>query len=555
MKQNFQISWKLAFVALVVSIVLWWLCNNGDWYNYSATITSTPQCPEVVDSKQQEEPPQQMQHFQQFQQPLQHASARNKFQQEPQQQQLQLEGEAEGETKTNYGCENGVQPVVKYAIVFDAGSTGTRIHIFETRVCALEARILRDREVLFRALEPGLSHFAQQPERAAQSIVPLLDAALATVPRHLWSTTLVALYATAGMRLLGEQQVTQILTHVQHVIEQYPFRLWHGEGSTTTGVAVTGTMRMGTTRVGVTGTREIRTGGVTGTETREPKMGVTRGTTGTGAVAVITGRDEGLYGWMSVNYLISRDGREANAAVIDCGGASLQISFPVMNEVKEKTPQNAHNHFVPVKLSGNTGLIYQHSYLGYGLLEARKKIKDAFIQSLEQHSETNVVPVNCLPGDFSEQFGNHVIQGTGVDVANCERKIGQIFNFHHPCEFKTCSFNGTFHPEIEGNPLVKEIYLIQYFNEKVSNAGLAPRCTLAQLSQRIEQCSETGYLNGSRDPHLCSDLIYLKLLLKYAFRIHDQQVLFATRKLSGYEISWAVGAGVAMALDETLQDN
>ena len=51
---------------------------------------------------------------------------------------------------------------------------------------------------VFRHLEPGLSSYKDDPEKGAHSLVPLLEAAMHTVPKELQSTTPINLKATAG---------------------------------------------------------------------------------------------------------------------------------------------------------------------------------------------------------------------------------------------------------------------------------------------------------------------------------------------------------------------
>jgi Golgi nucleoside diphosphatase len=49
---------------------------------------------------------------------------------------------------------------------------------------------------------------------AADSVAELLETAKATIPSHLWHQTPLALKATAGLRLLSENQVDEILDAV-----------------------------------------------------------------------------------------------------------------------------------------------------------------------------------------------------------------------------------------------------------------------------------------------------------------------------------------------------
>ena len=66
-----------------------------------------------------------------------------------------------------------------YAVVFDAGSTGSRVHV----VSFLESQgTLELQNDALQHLKPGLSSYADNPEEAAQSLAPLLEFALKSVP-------------------------------------------------------------------------------------------------------------------------------------------------------------------------------------------------------------------------------------------------------------------------------------------------------------------------------------------------------------------------------------
>ena len=68
----------------------------------------------------------------------------------------------------------------RYGVMIDAGSTGSRVHVYE--FSADEHGSVRLLWEHFQQLKPGLSSFANQPEAAANSLEPLLLAALRRVP-------------------------------------------------------------------------------------------------------------------------------------------------------------------------------------------------------------------------------------------------------------------------------------------------------------------------------------------------------------------------------------
>ena len=87
----------------------------------------------------------------------------------------------------------------RWAVVIDAGSTGSRVHIFKfLTVASGNLELQFDK---FEQLKPGLSSFADDPAGAAKSLKPLIDLAISTVPSSLQSSTPIMVGATAGLTL------------------------------------------------------------------------------------------------------------------------------------------------------------------------------------------------------------------------------------------------------------------------------------------------------------------------------------------------------------------
>ena len=73
---------------------------------------------------------------------------------------------------------------------------------------------------------PGLSSYATEPIKAAESLDQLMDEAVRVVPEKLQGCTKVAVKATAGLRLLGKEASDQILGAVKERLRsRYKFTL------------------------------------------------------------------------------------------------------------------------------------------------------------------------------------------------------------------------------------------------------------------------------------------------------------------------------------------
>lgn len=156
---------------------------------------------------------------------------------------------------------------VDYVVMIDAGSTGSRVHVYEFDTCKSPPVLLSEK---FEMLKPGLSQFDTDTKGAAASLDPLLKIAMDTVPKAKQGCTPVAVKATAGLRLLGEEKSKNTLAEVRrHLEEDYPFAVVEDEG-----------------------------------------------------VSIMDGKDEGVYAWITTNYLLGNIGSSEKlptAAVFDLG--------------------------------------------------------------------------------------------------------------------------------------------------------------------------------------------------------------------------------------------
>ena len=207
--------------------------------------------------------------------------------------------------------------------MIDAGSTGSRIHIYKFNNCGASAEYEYE---VFKMTQPGLSSYAGKPEEAAKSLDVLLDEAIRVVPSLMRSCTPVAVKATAGLRLLPGSQSADILHAVEERIHGfYPFKMLERDG-----------------------------------------------------VTIMDGKDEGVYAWITANYLLgtikSNTPKDTPTyAVLDLGGASTQIVFePMFSSSDQKLEPGEHKY--DLKFGGRSHVLYQHSYLGYGLMRARKHV-------------------------------------------------------------------------------------------------------------------------------------------------------------------------------------
>jgi len=111
-----------------------------------------------------------------------------------------------------------------YKVVFDAGSTGTRVHVFEfgTRdFSSLELKSVPK----FSRVNGGLSDYANTPSDSRDGLLQLIGEAKEAIPESQWSETEVILMATAGLRLLPPEQAESLLRVAREILDESGFRV------------------------------------------------------------------------------------------------------------------------------------------------------------------------------------------------------------------------------------------------------------------------------------------------------------------------------------------
>jgi len=110
--------------------------------------------------------------------------------------------------------------------MIDAGSTGSRIHVYRFNNCGDTPELEDEVFEMTKKKEggSGLSSYKEDAEGAAKSLDVLMDVAMKHVPEKLKSCTPVAVKATTGLRKLPGKQAQDILDAVRTRLEtKYPF--------------------------------------------------------------------------------------------------------------------------------------------------------------------------------------------------------------------------------------------------------------------------------------------------------------------------------------------
>ncbi len=258
-----------------------------------------------------------------------------------------------------------------YVIIIDAGSTGSRIHVFSLQEGLDGYKLLNDD---FYPLEPGLSSYGKDPKQAAASLKPLLDFAREKIPNDKHGSTVVQVKATAGLRVLSEEVANNILQEVDSFVRNnYKFHVL-------------------------------------------PKI-----------AEIMDGNDEGVFAWISLNYFLENWKPEPmNTAALDLGGGSFQLVFQTKNA--EALPPDARSNVMQLPIAGMSRSVYVKSFLGMGLKEARvKAMKKTEIDGVQKLTSP------CLPekysGEWEDRGSTYQLQGNpSSSYENCLQSMKDTFD-------------------------------------------------------------------------------------------------------------------------------
>ncbi|KAL9591239.1 MAG: hypothetical protein Q9179_007924 [Wetmoreana sp. 5 TL-2023] len=424
------------------------------------------------------------------------------------------------------------KPLIQYAIMIDAGSTGSRIHVYRFNNCGATPELEHEEFKMTEKKEggSGLSSYKEDAEGAAKSLDVLMAVAVNTVPEKLRSCSPVAVKATAGLRKLGDELSKKILAAVRTRLEtQYPFPVVSDE---------------------------------------------------MGGVQVIDGKDEGVYAWITTNYLLGKIGgpdKSPTAAVFDLGGGSTQIVFePTFKSPTKGMPETLAegDHKYKLKFGGRDFDLYQHSYLGYGLMEARKAIHKAVVKTKRDASDNPdwikepisnpcITPgkkrlVNVTLDDGTEYTNLNMVGPSDSSAAQCRGLAEKILEKDAECKLAPCSFRGVHQPSLEKTFAQEDVYIFSYFYDRTQPLGMPESFSIRELRDTTAKVceGEQGWsvfegIQGAVEelkgrPEYCLDLNFMMALLHTGYEMPIGREVKIAKKIGGNELGWCLGASLPL---------
>lgn len=378
----------------------------------------------------------------------------------------------------------------EYGIMIDAGSSGSRLYVY-----SWNDRIYKNlppsisipvtQESWSRHVTPALSSFADDKSGLNGYISSLISFGVGVLKNYAvdYSNVPIYLYATAGLRILSRKKRDGLIQYTRDIFNNKTVNPFYFEDS---------------------------------------------------YCRIISGEEEGVYGWISVNQIMGTFGTNKTYGALDLGGASTQITFynPDINLLE-------NSYAVPF-LDVNSNL-YTHSFLHYGLREFNVTFYEYIISINTSISE---VSNPCLPSSFKGIYhslnnNQYTIYGnSNPDL--CNEYIIYLLGLNDTCisqsrsDEYSCSIHGTYQCSCE-NIIFYGYSQLSYIPEILNITNTNP--TLKEVYDFANEiCSlnyddlQAKFPDGGLDiTHYCYRLQYMYSLLAKAYKIpeNEERVIFA----------------------------
>lgn len=376
-----------------------------------------------------------------------------------------------------------------YGIMIDGGSAGTRAHIYRWPVCPPGS---------IPIIETSLSSLKMYEVESGVSAVDLngtydiintiINWASNNVPKHNIPQTPVFFKATGGMRSLPRDEQEKRLNVIREYLHRSQFMFANDSWAT-----------------------------------------------------VISGDDEGAFGWLSANFATGLlfDKNKTHVGALDMGGSSIQITFdPMGEELKEK----GYDLTLP-KLDIT---LYTKSFADLGI--------DVFLDRLEEEailsaSGQDEAEFPCHLKGYYKKKGNAMIKGTG-DSEKCKNVIREALNISAPCPVSPCSLNGAYQPSLAGKGTFYALGSYPYVGNFFELSNVLESSPEDLDKKVMDYCTLTWEEAKNKYPnyeewldYYCIEGLYDVILLNegYGFEYDQKRIVF-TEYVDEVPLEWPLGA-------------
>uniref|UniRef100_W5JXU8 Ectonucleoside triphosphate diphosphohydrolase 3 n=1 Tax=Astyanax mexicanus TaxID=7994 RepID=W5JXU8_ASTMX len=412
-----------------------------------------------------------------------------------------------------------LSPGLKYGIVLDAGSSRTTVYLYQWPAEKENNTGVVSQTTKCLVKGPGIS---EMNDDSWKYLKTCMDDITKHVPPSQHSSTPIFLGATAGMRLLhikNEEASNTILQDIQKYLRSLPFNFQNA--------------------------------------------------------SIISGQEEGLYGWITVNYLMGNflEKNMWNAWVhphgaktvgsLDLGGASTQIAFTAPDDATGED-------LIRVSLYGYEYNVYTHSFLCYGKNEAEKKVLAELVKSSTDWSRVNHP---CYPADYSitmaasEIFDSECTKKStpasyspaknitffgGSDPVRCKDLVKRIFDFKSCQGKENCSFEGVYQPPVSGEFMAYAGFYYTAWALDVKGSNTLKQFNTAMLSFCSKPWATLKKNYEITEKHLksyCYSANYVHTILADGYKFNDDnwENLNFQKEVNQTSIAWSLGYMLAQS--------
>ncbi|TRY55972.1 hypothetical protein DNTS_018855 [Danionella cerebrum] len=414
---------------------------------------------------------------------------------------------------------------LKYGIVLDAGSSRTTVYLYEWPAEKENNTGVVTQNTKCQVEGPGISDLGldkDQDQNTWKSIKTCMAQMIEAIPSHQQNSTPVFLGATAGMRLLhmkNEEASNNILKEMKNYLSSLPFKFQNA--------------------------------------------------------SIISGQEEGLYGWITVNYLkgnfleknlwnawVHPHGKNTVGS-LDLGGASTQIAFATSDDVKGED-------IIKVSLYGYEYNIYTHSFLCYGKNEAEKRV---LAKLSKESTDWADAKHPCFPSGYNisipaeEVFGSECTKNnlpagymtkqpivfTGQsNPEKCKTLVKSIFDFTSCQSTENCSFDGVYQPPLSGDFTAYAGFYWTAWALKVNGSN-----SMERFNKSMKEFCSKDWKNLKQsykisDIHLksyCYSANYVHTILAdgYKFNVGNWENLDFSKEVNNTSIAWSLGYMLALS--------
>ncbi|XP_076097849.1 ectonucleoside triphosphate diphosphohydrolase 1-like isoform X3 [Mytilus galloprovincialis] len=392
-----------------------------------------------------------------------------------------------------YGSSNW-----QYGAILDAGSSSTKLKIYRWPPRTSLDSVLDIKQVgESEKHSPGISDYVDKLGNISNYIGGMIERVKEIIPKNVHSTTSLYLLATAGLRVLPEDDARSLMNAIRNVLQNKTLNPFVFNPSN---------------------------------------------------VRILSGEEEGVFAWITINYLkdyFGSDRPQSQAVgVLEMGGGSTQIVFLPDGPLLANMFQ--------VRIAGKRYSLYAHSYLFYGQDYMIFRIGRYIIQQNPQ-SSSHQNPC-MLTGDTTTKIYMGATK-TFIGEGNPSKCLTIINSFlksaaDDMCYPKPCAIGRTYQPSI-GTDNFYAIAAFTYAPRSLGTVDSSGKLNMSRLNETAFNYCQKSLTDATTNTSIsekygsayCLMGLYIPALLSEAYGFTSEtQKITLIRKIKDISVDWTLGA-------------